>query len=431
MTRFVFLLLFLAVQVLAENYKLSIKSDRSWKLKINEPIQFSVRVMQENPLREVKGKKVRYVVTVDGMEKDSGTLLSGESVKCSVPHPGWINVQFSLLDESGKVAEFKDKNGKKKTVKAGIGALVEPEKLLPGIKKPDDFDAFWDEQRKLLDEVPLKAKLTEVEPSPKQKGRFHCYDVKVDCAGGMPVSGYLCVPRNAKAKSLPAVVSFHGAGVRSSYKSTAQIPALYFDVNSHGIPNGMPRKYYVDLSKKELYAYWYRGSEDREKYYFRGMFFRVMRALDYVKSRPEWNGKVLIVKGMSMGGAQALAAAALDPQVTLCAVSVPALMDHGGSLAVPAREPGWPRLFDVRKRKMNPGRMKTAPYYDNVFLSDRIKAEVFLSAGLNDSVCCPTSIYVLYNRLGTKKFIEVFPSGNHYNSYSSAWSTRYKELMAQ
>jgi len=431
MTRFVFLLLFLAVHVLADDYKLSIKSDRDWKLKINEPVQFSVCVMQENPLREVKGKKVSYIVKVDGMEKASGTLLSGGSVKYSVPHPGWINVQFSLLDDSGKVVEFKDKNGKTKPVSAGMGALVEPEKLRPGMKKPDDFDAFWDEQRKILDKVPLKAKLTEVEPSPQQKGRFRCYDVQVDCAGGMPVSGYLCVPRNAKNKSLPAVVSFHGAGVRSSIKSTQLTPALYLDINSHGIPNGKPLEYYRALAKNELRSYWNRGAGDRETFYFRGMFFRVMRALDYIKSRPEWNGKVLIVQGMSMGGAQALAAAALDPQVTLCTVSVPALMDHGGSLAVPAREPGWPRLFDVRKREPDPARMKTAPYYDNIFLSDRIKAEVFLSTGLNDFICCPTSIFVLYNRLGVKKSIEVYPAGNHYTSYSALWKERYNELLAQ
>ena len=429
MTRFVFLLLFLAVHVLAENYKLSIKCDRNWKLKINEPVQFSVHLVQGNSQHGIKGKKISYIINVDGLKKDSGTLFSGDSVKYSLPHPGWINVQFTLLDDTGNVFEYKDKSGKKKTVSAGIGVLVEPEKLRPGMEKPDDFDAFWDQQRKILDKVPLKAKLTEVEPSPQQKGRFRCYDVQVDCAGGMPVSGYLCVPRNAKEKSLPAVVSFHGAGVRSSIKSIALPPALYLDVNSHGIPNGKTPQYYSSLAKKELRSYWNRGAGDRETFYFRGMFFRVMRALDYIKSRPEWNGKVLIVQGMSMGGAQALAAAGLDPQVTLCVVSVPALMDHGGSLAKPPRKPGWPTLFDARRRKPDPRRMKTAPYYDNVFFADRIRADVYLSAGLNDFICCPTSIYVLYNRLKTKKSIEIYPAGNHYTSFSKLWKDRYNKLL--
>ena len=37
--------------------------------------------------------------------------------------------------------------------------------------------------------------------------------MKVDCAGGMPVSGYFSKPVGAKAKSLPATVSYRGYGV--------------------------------------------------------------------------------------------------------------------------------------------------------------------------------------------------------------------------
>ena len=425
----------------AQDYQLSLTVAKGWKLNCKEQAEIEVQLYSGTQERRsfkvsetLTGRKVRAVLTVDGIRKSEQILITGKdsTIRCSLPHPGWINWKFTLLDDSGKEFEYSTKAGQKKKVTASIGFLVEPEKLLPGMEKPKDFDSFWAEQRRILDQVPLNAKTTEVEPQPQQKGKFLCYDVQVDCAGGKPVSGYLCVPVNAKEKSLAAVVSFHGAGVRSAHKSTAQLPALYFDINAHGIPNGMPSNYYKDLSDKELYAYWYRGSEDRESYYFRGMFFRVMRALDYIKSRPEWNGKVLIVKGMSMGGAQALAAAGLDPQVTLCMVSVPALMDHGASLAKIPRKPGWPGLFDVRTGKPNPGRMKTAPYYDNLFFADRIKAEVFLSAGLDDFVCCPTSIYTLYNRLGPKKaLLEIYPSGNHFDSYSTLGESRYRELLKQ
>ena len=417
--------LFACCWCFAQEYRLEVKSDRHWNLKINEKVHFTARLLYRKnsgeKFQELTGRKLLCVVNNDGLKVSEKTLLSGKNcgIVSSLPHPGWINVKFTLLDDSGKKFEYKDKKGTKKQVSASIGALVEPEKLKPGTKKPDDFDAFWDEQRRILDKVPMKAQLTEVEPSSRQKGKFHCYDVQITCAGDMPVSGYLCVPRNAKPKSLPAVVSFHGAGVRSSYKSISLTPALYFDVNSHGIPNGKPKKYYDSLSKKELYAYWYRNANDREKYYFRGIFFRAMRALDYIKSRPEWNGKVLIVTGSSMGGAQSLGAAALDPQVSHCVVAVPALMDHYGSLAEIPRAPGWPRFFDVRRRKADPGRFKTAAYYDNVFMADRIKCKVYLTAGLDDGVCVPTSIYVLYNQLPEKnRSIEIYPTGKHSTSHS-------------
>ena len=72
------------------------------------------------------------------------------------------------------------------------------------------------------------------------------------------------------------------------------------------------------------------------------MFQRACRALEYLKSRPEWDGRILIVSGGSQGGAQALAAAGLDPQVTCCVALVPALCDHHGLLA--GRQPSWPYL---------------------------------------------------------------------------------------
>ena len=407
-------------------YKLEPASSGDWKLKSQEEAEFSVKLSSRDhskaPFSELNGRKIRYIINVDGLKKKEGIIISGAKdavVKYSLPHPGWINLNFILLDDSGKEFEYQDKSGRKKKVSAGIGALVEPEKLRPGMKRPDDFDQFWDAQREILNKVPMKAVLTEVEPAPPQKGKFRCYDVQVTCAGDMPVSGYLSVPCDAKEKSLPAVVSFHGAGVYSSNKSINPEPALYLDVNSHGIPNGKPKDYYRKMAKV-LGAYWHRGADDRETFYFRGMFFRVMRALDYIKSRPEWNGKVLIVTGSSMGGAQSLAAAGLDSQVTHCIVSVPALMDHGGSLAEIPRKPGWPTLFDARRKTPIPGRVKTAPYYDNVFFVDRMKCNVYLSAGLNDFVCCPTSIYVLYNRLPAKKrSIEIYPVGAHSTSFNT------------
>ena len=43
---------------------------------------------------------------------------------------------------------------------------------------------------------------------------------------------------------------------------------------------------------------------------------RVLRALEYLKTRPEWDGKNLGVNGGSQGALQATWGAALDPDVT-------------------------------------------------------------------------------------------------------------------
>lgn len=93
------------------------------------------------------------------------------------------------------------------------------------------------------------------------------------------------------------------------------------------------------------------GQASRDTFYFKGMYMRVLRALAYAKTRPEWDGRTLLVYGGSQGGAQAMAAAALDPDVSFCLVTVPALCDHAGSLATLRRRPAISRgRAPVRRR---------------------------------------------------------------------------------
>jgi len=59
----------------------------------------------------------------------------------------------------------------------------------------------------------------------------------------------------------------------------------------------------------------YQGMESRSDFYFRGMYLRLIRTLDFLASQPEWDGKRILVIGESQGGGQALAAAGLDKEL--------------------------------------------------------------------------------------------------------------------
>jgi cephalosporin-C deacetylase-like acetyl esterase len=418
----------------AAEYKFELKSNKNWKLKANEEITFSaVLLSRENakaPFAPVKGAKISCRLVLDGLQTVAKTFVTADkafTVSAKRPTPGWIYARFALLDEKGKEAKIKDAKGKMTSVYAGIGALVEPEKLQPGKEEPKDFDAFWKSQRELLNKVPLKAKLTEVK-NPRIPKTHILYDVQVDCAGGMPMSGYMSVPRNAKPKSLPAYVSYQGAGVSSSWPG-ASGKALYMNINAHGIPNGQPAAFYQKLRDNELKGYWHRNRNDREKIYFNGMYLRVMRSLDFIKSRPEWNGKVLIVSGSSQGGGQAIAAAALDPQVTLCVAAVAALSDHAGSYA--KRQPGWPRFYDARNKKLDPKIPAATAYYDNVYFARRIKCETWMTTGLFDTTCSPAGVYTVFNNLAAKnKQIDVVPTGNHGGAPARKAYTRINAVIS-
>lgn len=366
----------------------------------------------------------------------------------SVPSPCSIQFTVTALDKENKPIKIA-RSKKGKTVSASIGIIVDPHDFRTGLTEPADFQKFWDDTLAELAKVPVKElerkemklsddmlksapnyfafRIPPEMPSPKALvGKFKSYDVKVACVGA-PVSGYLTMPANAAPKSLPAIVSFHGAPGGSARQAFAE-GVIRFDVNPHGVENGHPREYYKKLFETTHRAYQFRMSRSRDKFYFRGMFMRVKRALDYVKSLPEYDGKTLIVVGNSQGGAQSLVAAGLDPDVKLVYASVPAMCDHGGVLV--KRMAGWPKLIAVRKGKpVRPAVVTAVAYYDAAFFAKRIKAEAYLTTGLVDNVCASTSVFCAYNNIPGKKHMTTFPRLGHSRTYSLEFNKRLLEVI--
>lgn len=58
------------------------------------------------------------------------------------------------------------------------------------------------------------------------------------------------------------------------------------------------------------------GSIDCGKGHFLRMFLAASRVIDYLASRPDWDGRTLVTIGTSQGGLQAIVAAALNPKVS-------------------------------------------------------------------------------------------------------------------
>ncbi len=392
-------LLLTATALFAENYKLGLSLNKQDGIYTKgEKIIAKVTVTDEGKRATVK---ITTAVSIDGKEVQSIYSEAAQTIELTPISAGWVLF----------AATIDGKDGKKITRK--IGAMVDPLTIKPGADEPKDFDAYWQAQREKLNAVPVKATLTEAEVPKDQQGKFKCFDVKVDCAGGAPVSGYLTMPVNAGPGSLKAVVEYHGAGVRSANKRFKP-NAIYFDVNAHGIENGQPKEYYDEISKGKLKNYPWFNPNDREKIYFHGMFLRVMRAMDYVMTLPEWDGKTLIVLGHSQGGGQSLVAAAMEPKVTLCMPNKPALCDHYGVMA--GRISGWPKWLKLTDGKPNDQKIyDTVGYYDGAFFAKRIKCETIMSAGFIDETCVPTSVYATYNSLpeGVKKQIDTSTTQTH------------------
>ena len=431
-----------AEELRIRDYKFDFKPDKADAIyRCGDEIRFTGNVL-------VKGKPPENMTVLCSIRRD-GLRTPVESRKVQVSDkpieitakldkPGWVQLQVVVLNEKGQPVTVPAARDRSVQITGGTGALVEPEKIVPGGPEPADFDAFWAAKRAELDKVPVKElEREEVPLGAKDPQNVVCYDVKVACAGPRPVSGYLCLPRGAKPKSLPAIVTYHGSGVRSARQKPLEAAAgmIAFDVNAHGVENGKDAKFYSDLYKGELRNYRHRDEADRDKGYFVGMFLRVMRSLDYVKSLPEWDGKTLIVMGGSQGGGQSLAAAALDKQVTHCIAGVPALCDHAGVLA--GRVSGWPRFcaehpdgkFTDEEKKV----LQATAYVDCAFMARRIKADCYLCTGLIDTTCIPNSVFAAYNGIpaGTKKAMSITPNVGHgaKNLKGLAWLANFKKSL--
>jgi len=382
---------------------LTVAADRENALyHVGETATFTIQAMQDGkPLSE---GKVVCVISKDGWQpqppktmdlKDGKATLTGK-----LDEPGFLLLRASI-----------DK------ISALAGAGYDPLELKPSLPVPDDFDQFWADQKRKLAEVKLESKLTPVTSPAKD---VEAFDVQVDCLG-KPVSGYFGRPKNARPKSLPAILFVHGAGVRSSNLGSTNWAAqeggmLAMDINAHGIPNGQPAEFYTALNDGELKDYRSIGRKDREQCYFKGMFLRMVRAIDFLAAQPEWDGKTMIVYGSSQGGFQALVAAGLDERVTFICAGVPAGCDHTG-VAV-NRINGWPKIVPLDAQgKPDEEVLQVSRYFDCVNFAARAKCKgAAVTVGFIDTTCPATGIYAAYNALPVAKAIHADAWAGHTNT---------------
>jgi len=296
-----------------------------------------------------------------------------------------------------------------------LGAAVAPSRLQPSVPRPADFDEFWNGKLKALAAVPVNPVLA---PTQTDIAGVELYTVRLDSLGSH-VQGYLAKP--SKEGRFPALVIFEWAGVHALQPKTVTDRAaegwLAFNVDSHDLPPSQETG--VSTGYQAI------GNTDRETSYFLNMYLRDSRAIDYIATRPDWDGNTIVVMGTSMGGHQSLVAAGLNPKVTAVIVNEPAGADSNGDLhGRKAGYPNWP--------SDNPKVMQTALYFDTVNFASRIKGPVLAAMGFIDTVVPPVGVWIVLNQVpGPKEAIPMVES-NHNNltpDKIGAFETRSKEVL--
>ena len=316
----------------------------------------------------------------------AGTLnLSGgrDTIEIAGDRPEMIYVAVEPHSDASGV-RFEGGNTGRDTGLYAVGAAVAPTKIELATARPADFDAFWNAKLAAQAQLPINPVLTPVETDiPDVQLQMFQAD-----ALGSKVHGY--IGRPARAGTFPAVMQLQYAGVYALNATAVARRAaqgwLIVNVDSHdklpSDPSGtVPRGYQAV------------GNADRETSYFLDMYLRDSRALDYLLTRPDWDGKTIVVMGGSMGGQQSLALAGLRPEkITAVLVCVPAGADTNGNLhGRKAGYPNWP--------SDNPDAMKTALYFDTVNFAPRIKAPVMAGIGFIDTTSPPAGIWTMLNQI--------------------------------
>jgi len=308
-----------------------------------------------------------------------------------------------------------------KDVSEAIGYVVAPEGFKAGYEEPADLMDYWDNLKKQLHKLPMQVKTTPLAVPGQYQGKYVCQDLEINCLGPAPVRGYMAKPAQAKKRSLPIIILCRAAGVSGDWcrcqvgecvgNAAQGNGALSLDLNAHGMLNGQTDDYYRMVESGLLRNYWEHNAADRETYYFRGMYLRLLRAIEYMTQQPEWDRKRILVIGESQGGGQAVAAAGLDPRVSAVVLNVPALQDLGGARA--GRRSGWPQPIENHP-DLDPDMLDaTLPYFDGALLIRHSRAEIYCEMGLIDTTCPPSAVWASLNGAPGKKTVNCVPFRTH------------------
>ena len=406
-----------SVSAHAENYPYrsdylwtTVPNHADWLYKTGEKAKVEVTLCRYGIPQNVE---VSYEIGQDMLPATSSgkvTLKNGRATidMGTMKKPGFLDLRLKAVID-GKTFEHH--------VKVGFS----PEQLKPYTKNPADFDAFWKANLEEARKTPVSV---SCEPAPEYStDKVEASLVKIRTDRRHSVYAYLLKPK--KQGRYPVVLTPPGAGIKTIKNVStdyAEQGMIRLMMEIHGISPKLTDDQFKDISNafSGENGYLENGLDNRDNYYMKHVYVACVRALDYLCSLPEWDGKNVFVQGGSQGGALSLITAGLDPRVTACVANHPALSDMAG-YAEKGRTGGYPH-FNRENQMLTPEKINTLQYYDVVNFARRISSPVYLTWGYNDNVCPPTTSYIVWNLITAPKESLITPINEHWTTNNTNYS---------
>ena len=299
--------------------------------------------------------------------------------------------------------------------------------------------------------------LTKIDSKSTDKRTVYLVEFKsVSDGDGTPVTvrGYYAEPNDGKKHP----VIMHYQGYDSGYRPGGQdatpwcfngdgddLSANYaeFILSTRGQSiNNRPasdRADGIDRDFTNEYGDWFAYNfGDKNKYYYRGAYMDVVRAIDFMATRPTSDMTNLYAEGQSQGGAFTYAAAALSGREFKAIAPGIAFMGDFPDYFQIVNWPAYVARECQQALSMSDEEMYAfLSYFDTKNLATKIsdKVAVIATIGVQDNVCPPHTNIAPYNNLpdGTVKEISFNPENAHqvaanwYDVYMAYFKSKYVE----
>lgn len=385
------------------------KAPLSYKLGENMSFHFTLCDAEGEPL---SCPQIKYMTRIDGTDDvDVWKSVDGSegqltiSVKPTIP--GFAYVRVWACDEEG------NRYPNSEECNAGAGADVE--KIRTAAPEPEDFDKFWENTVKVLNDIePTVLEMTKLDPEKWgfEPEKYTTYCVRVASVDGEYASGFLSIPYDAEVGKCALRLDFHGYGFKNAFGK--YVPkTIVFDVIAHSIPATLSKEEFAEIEKKPpfcCYGMWGDSRNlDRETVYFKNMLLRDLQAARFLmryfgsdEGGNLWDGRTIGTRGGSQGAFQATAVGALlrhfEVEPSFLIYNMPWLCDVGGA------------KFGGRYRsRFLPDYTDALLYYDTTYFAKRIRCKALEGVtGLGDTCAIPSATMSYFNALGSEKKIITF-----------------------
>lgn len=309
-----------------------------------------------------------------------------ETGKLNVQAGQTVSVPFTL-NEPGTVV-FEASDGV--TAPKQLGVAFSPFDIGIYEECPDDFDAFWSDQISQMSSIPIDPTLTIFSTGTNNV----TYRINFEGVDNRRIYGYISIPNGTGP--FPAILTLPPNGTAINIVEPQDVLSTKFEAISLtiSIHNAEPDE--IDPNADQP-----NDITVREGYYYRTSILAGIRAIDYIFSRPDFDGENLVVTGVSQGGGLSMAVSSLDTRVKAMSISNPALCEHAGFKY--NRASGFPyynrTAAQLIVENIDPNVLEASKYYDAKYFAQRYDRPCLFTTGYHDLVCPTTTVFAATNQL--------------------------------